>query len=232
MQDSALSGERRWMILQCGGLDQWEVAATEFEIIQKRTRWLFRLLKNAKTGRITSPGGTDLVFGLGDEAGLTNILGIIPFYGEVAVTPALSNTSGVFVIDRCTQGGVRPADELDREPLRITVQRGRAVDLSGDPVQLGRLKQLIKSGNPPADAIDEVGIVTTHLRENNLYYWSDGTHRYDCVHIALGNNVMRDVVVHGSVHMDGEVSKPTIAIDGLVVIKGGTFQDQAMGGME
>lgn len=230
MQDKALSGERRWMILQCGGLDQWEVAATEIEIIQQRTRWLYRLLKNAKTGRITSPGGTDLTFGLGAEAGLTNVLGIIPFYGEVAVTPALSNTSGVFVIDRCTQEAVRPAGELDRQPLRITVERGRAVDMSGDPVQLARLKRLIQRGDPPADAVDEVGIVTTHLRENNLYYWSDGTHRYDCVHIALGNNVLRGVVVHGSVHMDGEVSKPTIAIDGVVVTKDGTFQDQVMRG--
>jgi len=227
-EDQALSGDRRWMILQCGGFDQWEVAAAEIAIIRKRTRWLLDLLKRSKSGRVTSVLGTDLVFDLTGDTGLVPVLGIIPFYGEVAVTPAMSGTSGVFVIDGPTQREVRPASETDRDPLRITVRAGRAVDIAGDPVQVGRLKQLIASGNPPGNAVDEVGIVTTHLKENNRYYWSDGTHGYDRVHIALGNNVPREAVVHGKVHMDGEVSKPTISIDGLVIVKDGVFQDQAM----
>ncbi|MFC1509787.1 hypothetical protein ACFL60_08925 [Candidatus Omnitrophota bacterium] len=79
---------------------------------------------------------------------------------------------------------------------------------------------------PPADMIDEVGILTTTLLENDRYYWSDGTHHHDRTHIALGNNVRRDIVVDGPKHMDGEVSKPTISIDGLVIMKDGIFQDK------
>ncbi len=230
MQDEALSGERRWMILQCGGLDQWDVKDEEIALIQKRTRWLHALLKNARMGRVTSPRGTDLEFDLGEGAGLFPILGIVPFYGEVAVTPAMKRTSGVLVIDGPTQNDVRTARELDREPLRITVEAGRAVEMKGEAVQLARLKRFVASGDPPADAIDEVGIVTTHLKENNQFYWSDGTHGYNCAHVALGNNVRRDVLVHGKAHMDGEVCKPTIAIDGRVVIRDGVFQDQLMQG--
>ncbi len=225
MQDAALSGERRWMILQCGGLDRWDVTDEEIEVIQKRTRWLHALLKSARAGRVTSSRGTDLTFDLGGQANLFPILGIVPFYGEVAVTPAMKGTSGILAIDGPTQNDVRTVHELDRSPLRITVKNGRAVDMSGDQVQLGRLRKFVVSGDPPADAIDEVGIVTTHLKENNLYYWSDGTHRCDSVHVALGNNVRSDVVVHGKAHMDGEVSKPTITVDGRLIVKDGVFLD-------
>jgi len=219
--DQALSGERRWMILQCTGLDEWEVAPEEIAAIRERTLRLLDLVRNGEEGHITSPAGTDFTFGLGERAGSAPILGIIPLYGEVAVMPVLETTSGVFVVDGPTQRGIRPADELDREPLRITVEKGRMVEMSGPPVQMKRLEAFIATGDPPADAVDEVGILTTALEENDRYYWSDGTHHHDRVHIALGNNVRRDVVVHGPKHADTEVDKPTISIDGRVVVKDG-----------
>ncbi|MFC1558721.1 hypothetical protein ACFL40_05140 [candidate division KSB1 bacterium] len=229
MQDKALSGERRWMILQHKGLADWDVSAEDISVVPKRTKWLLNFLKNAEKGHITSAAGTDFTFGLGKgKAFLVPVLGIIPFYGEVAVMPVMSSTSGIFVIDGPTQLDVRPSSELEHEPLKVTVEKGRAVDVSGGKVQLKRMKDYIASGNPPADAIDEVGILTTTLTENDKYYWSDGTHQHDHVHIALGNNVRRDVVVHGPKHMDGEVCKPTISIDGLVIMKNGIFQDSAM----
>ncbi len=230
MQDKALTGERRWMILQHKGLAEWDVSAEEIPVIPKRTKLLLNLLKNAEKGHITSAAGTDFTLGLEKgKAFLVPVLGIIPFYGEVAVMPVMESTSGVFVIDGPTQRDVRPSSELDHEPLRITVEKGRAVDVSGgSEVQLKRMKDYIASGDPPADAIDEVGILTTTIKENDMYYWSDGTHQHDHAHIALGNNVRRDVVVHGPKHMDGEVCKPTISIDGLVIMKDGIFQDKAM----
>ena len=221
--DKALSGERRWMILQCNGLEEWEVEPEEIAAIRERTLWLLDLLRDAEEGHITSPAGTDLTFGLGETASSVPVLGIIPFYGEVAVMPALETTSGVFVVDGPTQRGIRPADELDRKPLRIAVEEGRVVDMTGCPVQLRRLEAFIAGGDPPADAVDEVGILTTTLEENDTYYWSDGTHHHDRVHIALGNNVRRDVVVHGPKHADTEIDKPTIRIDGHVVVKEGVW---------
>ncbi len=223
--DQALSGERRWLILQCSGLEEWDVDAREIAAIRNRTLWLLDLLSRSESGHITSRGGTDFTFGLTEAAGRVPVLGIIPFYGEVAVMPVMEATSGVFVVDGPTQRDVRPADELDREPLCITVEAGRVVDATGCPVQLERLRAFIASGEPPADAIDEVGIVTTTLGENHRYYWSDGTHRHDRVHIALGNNVRRDVLVHGPKHMDGEVDKPTIRIDGRLIVRDGIWID-------
>lgn len=224
-QDKSLNGERRWMIVQCDGMDKWDITGEEVSRIRERTLWLMKLLKNAESGRVTSSKGTDFIFGLGKNAGYTPVLGIIPLYGEVAVTPELVTTSGVIIADGPTQRDVRPKNELDRKPLRIRVEKGRAVDYDGDPEQIKRLQDFIASGDPPADAIDEVGILTTKFTENDLYYWSDGTHHHNRVHIALGNNVLRDTLVHGPKHMDCEVTDPTISIDGLVIVKDGIFQD-------
>ncbi|MDD2380614.1 MAG: twin-arginine translocation signal domain-containing protein [Mariniphaga sp.] len=227
-QDKSLTSDRRWLIVQCDGMDKWNISSEEVANIRKRTLWLADLLKTAKSGRVTSANGTDLTFGLANQASYKPILGIVPLYGEVAVVPDLKTTHGVFYVDGPTQLDVRPRDELDREPLRITVEKGVVKDYSGDPVQVERLNAFIASGDPPANAIDEVGILTTKFKENDEYYWSDGTHHHDRAHIALGNNVLRDMLVHGPKHMDGEVSKPTIVIDGVVITKDGVFQDDVL----
>ena len=229
LQDKALTSERRWMILQSKGMDKWDITPEKVAAIRTRTLWLMNLLKTAKTGRITSASGTDFTFGLGKDSGFTPILGIIPLYGEVAVVPDLKTTMGTFVVDGPTQLTVRPSTELGRRPFKINVDAGRIKGIEGgDPIQLQRLKEFIASGNPGADAIDEVGILTTSFIENDLYYWSDGTHHHDRVHIALGNNVRRDTLVHGPKHMDCEVIKPTISIDGVTIIENGIFQDKLL----
>jgi leucyl aminopeptidase (aminopeptidase T) len=228
LHDSCLTAERRWVYLQCNGVEKWDITTEEVVKLRARTHWLQDLLKTSKMGRITSPLGTDFTFGLGPGASYVPVLGIVPLYGEVAVVPSLESTSGLFVVDGPTQLDVRPADEIDRQPLRIAVEAGRVVDMSGDGIQLERLKGFIASGAPPADAIDEVGILTTNFQDNDVYYWSDGTHHHDRVHVALGNNVRRDTIVHGPRHMDCEINRPTISIDGLTIVENGLFLDRAM----
>ena len=77
--------------------------------------------------------------------------------------------------------------------------------------------------------LEEQGnILTTSFEENDQFDWPDGTHHHDCAHVALGNNERRDVVVHGPRHMDGEIRKPTISIDGRVITENGVFLDEAL----
>ncbi len=230
VQDKKIhTGEIRWKLLQWKGMGEWDVDAEKISAITKRTNWLMNLLARSEKGHIKSPNGTDFTFGIGKgKAFLLPVLGIVPFYGEVAVSPILENTSGLVVIDGPTQRGVRPSTELDQEPLTIIVEKGRVVDMMGEPLQLNRLKDYIASGDPPANSIDEIGILTTTLVENDIYYWSDGTHHHDRSHIAIGNNLNRYAHVHGPKHMDGEIVKPTISIDGLVITIDGIFQDEVM----
>jgi hypothetical protein len=98
-QDESLTGERRWLILQCRGLDRWKIAPEQLRRIRRRTEWLLARLRRAQVGRITTAAGTDFTFGLGGSAVTTPILGIVPLYGEVAVTPDLATTCGTFVAD-------------------------------------------------------------------------------------------------------------------------------------
>ena len=229
MQDAALTSERRWLIIQPNGMEEWNITREQIAAIRKRTLWLMDRIKTAKSGRITSKKGTDFTFGLGSGCSFTPILGIIPFYGEVAIVPDINSTNGIFVTDGPTQRDVRPKNELDREPFTVEVEAGRVKNIKGgDPEQLRRLKEFIASGDPAADAIDEVGLVTTDFVENDRYYWRDGTHHHDTVHIALGNNVLRNTLVHGPKHMDCEVLKPTISIDGLVIIEDGVFKEDVI----
>jgi hypothetical protein len=229
LQDAALTSERRWFIIQSKGMEEWNIAPGQVGSIRKKTLWLMEKIKTAKSGRITSKKGTDFTFGLGSGCRYTPILGIIPFYGEVAVVPDINSTYGTFVTDGPTQRDVRPRNELDREPFTVQVEAGRVKNIrGGDPEQLKRLKEFIASGDPAADAIDEVGLVTTGFAENDRYYWSDGTHHHNTVHIALGNNVLRNTLVHGPKHMDCEVIKPTISIDGLVITEDGVFKEDVI----
>jgi leucyl aminopeptidase (aminopeptidase T) len=198
--DRCLTSERRWVYLQCNGVEKWDITTEAVAKLRERTLWLVDLLRSATSGRIVSQLGTDFTFGL--------------------------------VVDGPTQLDVRPAAETGREPLRITVKAGRVADMSGDPVQIGRLEGFIASGDPAADAVDEVGILTTVFEDNDRYYWSDGTHHHDRVHVALGNNVRRDTVIHGPRHMDAEICKPTISIDGLVIVENGQFLDRVWDGSQ
>jgi hypothetical protein len=226
--DLSLTAERRWVYLTCAGMNEWNIDTETVRGIAKRTHGLMGLLRSAKQGRITSDLGTDLTFGLGPKATCTPVLGIVPLYGEVAIAPTPRATSGVFIVDGPTQLHVRPAMETDRAPLRITVQAGQVIDMEGDAEQIDRLREFIASGDPSANTIDEVGILTTPFEENDRFDWPDGTHHHNCVHVAIGNNERRDVVVHGPRHMDGEISKPTISIDGKVMIEKGVFLDEEL----
>lgn len=158
------------------------------------------------------------------------VLGIVPLYGEVAISPQPGSESGVFVVDGPTQKSVRLKDELDREPLRMTVEAGRVTKMTGDAVQLRRLEEFIASGNPPADRIDEVGVMVTSLAANDVYRMEkrDGSRCRDTVHIAIGNNQHRGEFIHGQKHMDCDNRKPTIKVDGLVIVKDGVFCDSLL----
>ena len=223
--DKYLIGERRWMELQCDGMDKWDITSEQIAAIPRRTMWLLDLIKNARTGRITSSLGTDFSFGLGAGSNAKPILGIVPLYGEVAVAPRPGSEEGVIVVGGPTQKQVRPRTELDREPLRIVIEKGKMRDAGGDSAQVRRLKDFIASGDPRADRVDEVGLVTTQVVENDLYWWYDGTHHHNTTHVALGNNMDKEHKVHGQRHMDGEIVNPTITIDNVVITKDGVFMD-------
>ena len=229
--DKYIQGEQRFYALQSSQIDKWNITHEKIAAIGLRTDWLLNLVRNAKTLHISSPAGTDFTVGYEHDFMAAPFRTLVPNFGEVATIPRAGSEQGRLVVDGPTQKNVRPANECDRQPLIINVKDGHVIDYSGDDQQVARLKSFIEDATPHAINIDEVGLLTTQVKENDLYWWEDGTHHTDRVHVALGNNDDRMNRVHGIAHMDCEVIKPTITIDGLVVVKDGTFIDKNVPGI-
>jgi hypothetical protein len=225
--DAVLDGRLRRFQLLGTEIDEWELTTKEVTANRRRTLWLMDRLRAARRIRITSPAGTDFTAGLGPEVQLYPILALIPFYYEVAIVPKLGpEMEGVYVVDGTTERDVRLPKETDRTPLRVVVKEGRVQDVSGDAEQVARLKKLIVDTNSSEVTIDEIGLVTTSFAANDAY-WGEH-HWHNIMHIALGNNVRRGEIVHGSLHMDGAMRRATVSLDGQVIIRDGVFVDSVM----
>jgi leucyl aminopeptidase (aminopeptidase T) len=226
LHDYALTAERRWMYLCCNGMEEWSITESEVASLRQRTFWLIDVLKRSRRIYITSPAGTDFSFSIARDSKALPILGLVPLYAEVAITPQRGSENGLFVVDGPTQQKVRPVGELDLPPIHIQVRDGSVKDiLGGSEVQVERLKAFISSDEPPAVSIDEIGLLTTNIDDNDRYFWSDGTHHTKRLHIALGNNPSRDTLVHGPLHMDCEIIMPSVEIDGQVIMHDGIILD-------
>jgi len=234
MDDICLTGKNRRMEYQYTDMDKWNLDPVKIRAIRPRTTWLDEKLRTTKVVRITSPAGTDMRVPMLKGVRWYPILGIAPLYGEVAIVPALGpGMDGVLVIDGSTYRGARPPAETDRKPLRFVLKDGRVTEMSGDPEQVARMKKLDADNQPAGFGLDEVGIVTTDVADNDRYWttgrFNNGTHSHDCIHIALGKNVSRKGVVHSNLHMDMDIRRPTVMLDGLVIIKDGVFVDGVLG---
>ncbi len=184
-------------------------------------------LKGANEIRILSPQGTDITFsikgrephldsGIYDEPGSW---GNLPA-GEVYVAPLEGTGEGVVVIDASLSGGIG----LLRNPVKVIVRRGIATEILGGE-EAEKLKYILKSaGNENAFNFPaELGIgcnpaarVTGVVLEDEKVY---GT-----VHLAFGDNSTFGGNVKAGVHIDGVIFRPTLIVDGDLIIEEGVWR--------
>ena len=237
--DQALLGKSRRYTLEARGMDEWEIDREEILHYRERTEKLLAWLKTAGRLHVTTALGTDFTCEMGGKPdGMYSVLAIIPFYAEVAIVPNMGNVTGKLVVDgasQCAYGQrgfpIRPAihgyQELYKQPLKISLEKGVVTDYSGDPAQVKRLKTWMESSVPQANIADEVGLVTTTSVENDKYGWYlDGTHQTHTVHVALGNNTRRNEVIHAPEHVDFDMHNPVIELDGNIIYRDGVFNDE------
>ncbi len=235
---SLLKNSRRYT-LEANGMEKWHLDRARILRDRERTEALYQKLREAKTVRVTSRRGTDLTCEVGDKPdGMYPVMGIIPFYGEVAVVPAMGTVNGVFVADGGSEFAyhhrgypIRPNfdgnREIWREPLRMTYENSVLTRYEGDPVQVARLDKLMESVDPRPDLCDELGLVTCTSPENDLFGWLvDGTHQSHCVHTAIGNNRRRGEIIHSTEHVDFDMHDPIIYVDGRKIYENGEFDDE------
>ena len=239
--DASLLGKSKRFTLESGGMEEWNINKEEVLANRKRALALYSWLQSAREIRITTQRGTDLTCALhlGVDA-MYPVMGIIPFYSEVAVIPSLGTVNGTVVADGASerthnQRGfpIRPnmptCSELYREPMKLVFKDSYLVDFSGDKKQAERLRILLDEVSPKPDLCDEIGLVATTSLENNMYGWKvDGSHQIHCVHIALGNNRRRGEIIHSDEHVDFDVHDPIIEVDGECIYSDGTFNDETI----
>jgi len=191
--------------------------------IAERTQAVATLLDIAKHVRVTSPRGTDITFSIeGVKAIASKGLihnpgdyGNLPS-GEAYLMPVEGSAEGVFYVDGSMAG---IGSLIDTEPIRIKVERGMAVEISGGKEaaelnnRLDRVGGLARNIAEFGIGTNDAAIITGSILEDEKV---SGT-----IHLALGNNVSMGGSVDVPLHLDGLVMKPTVELDGKIIMRDG-----------
>ncbi len=194
----------------------------DYKAISKRTIKLQKILEKGKSIRVTSPSGTDISFkifgrrvipskGLFHAKGES---GNLPT-GETFLAPVEGTSNGVFVVD----GSMAGLGLIKNTNIRIEVKNGYATKITGGTAAK-KLKNMLDKVGKDARNIAEFGIGTNDSAKLSGILLEDekvmGT-----IHIAVGNNVSMGGSVNVPIHLDGVVKKPTVWMDGKLLMKDG-----------
>ena len=133
--------------------------------------------------------------------------------GEAYIAPLENASHGSMVID----GSMVGVGKLSA-PLTVWVENGCLTHIEGESAD--KLNVLLE--NPKNGVLCELGIGTNHkailcgiiLEDEKIY----GT-----VHIAFGTNISFGGTNHAGCHMDGVILRPTLLLDGKIVLQDGVF---------
>jgi aminopeptidase len=194
----------------------------DYRAISKRTIKLQKILEQGNFIRVTAPAGTDIRFkiagrkvipskGLFHKKGES---GNLPT-GETFLAPIEGTSNGVFVVD----GSMADLGLIKNANIKIEVENGFATKISGG-ILAKKLKVMLDKVGKDARNIAEFGIGTNDSAKLSGVLLEDekvmGT-----IHIALGNNVSMGGSVNIPIHLDGVVRKPTVWMDGKMLMKDG-----------
>ena len=194
----------------------------DYNAISKRTIKLQKILEKGKSIRVTAPAGTDISFKIAGRKiipskGLFHAKGEsgnLPT-GETFLAPVEGTSNGVFVVD----GSMAGLGLIKNASIKIEVEKGYATKISGGTLAK-KLKTMLDKVGKEARNIAEFGIGTNDSAKLSGVLLEDekvmGT-----IHIALGNNVSMGGSVNVPIHLDGVVKKPTVWMDGKLLMKDG-----------
>ncbi|MFH2009651.1 MAG: aminopeptidase [bacterium] len=197
--------------------------AADYDRIAEVTARLTALLTAGRVAELTCGNGTALrlpIAGI-DAIASTGLIrepgqgGNLPS-GEAYLMPEEGGAEGVLYVD----GSMADVGVLQGDPLRIVIRGGRATEITG-PGAEGLLAALDRHGER-ARNVAELGVGTNDRAQITGMVLEDekvaGT-----VHIALGNNVGMGGTVDVPIHVDGVLRRPTLTVDGRVVVRDGAL---------
>jgi leucyl aminopeptidase (aminopeptidase T) len=211
---ATLPGITEDMMIRCLNADYARISDLSSEMAY--------ILTEAKSIRVMTPKGTDIVLPVEGrrakaDTGLIHKpgdYGNLPA-GEAFIAPLEGRSNGVFVVD----GAMAGLGKLKKGNIKITVRDGYASDITGGK-EAERLVTLLDMHGREARNVAEFGVGTNYKARLTGLILEDekvlGT-----VHIAFGDNASMGGNVRVSSHLDGLMRKPTVEVDGRLVMKEG-----------
>ncbi len=200
-----------------GGLE------ADFKEVAPTCKAMAKSLENAKQIRLTTPYGTDLTFSAEGRRG--NALFCIVEKGEFSPIPTIE--ANVSPLEGTARGKI-VADAsipyigigLLDEHVTFEVEEGKIISISGGK-QAEILKKDLESKNDPnVYNIAELGVgLNPKCRFTGFMLEDEGV--YGTVHIGIGTSITLGGVVKAACHYDVIMTKPTIYVDGVIVLKDG-----------
>ncbi len=196
--------------------------SADYEQIAAFSSSLAGRLRGSSSARVTTALGTDLRLSLADrewriDSGILRgrgVFGNLPS-GEIYIAPVEDSAEGVLVIDKCLPG------MLLSEPARVVFEKGRVTQVDGG-AGAEFLRNAFAQHGDAARVIAELGIGTNPKARLQGNIITDekvlGT-----VHVAVGRNDFLGGKNVATTHIDGVVGKPTLEIDGKIVIENGEY---------
>lgn len=205
-----------------GGLE------ADFAQVKVKCKAVGERMARTKAVQITSKEGTNLSFRV--EGRRVNVMPCIVEPGEFSPAPTAEvNFSPI----EGTANGVIVADAsipylgigLLKKPVRFTVKDGFITAIEGgDPAQVATLRAAWeKQADPNVYNVAEMGIgMNPKCRFTGIMLEDEGV--LGSIHIGTGTNLTLGGTVKAKSHYDLIMSKPTLKLDGDVLIKDGELQ--------
>jgi len=188
----------------------------DYRNVKELTDLMYEMIKNAKKIRITSDNGTDFFANVegrewDKDDGLIHEKGDVCNLpaGELAIAPLEKTSQGIIVVDKMAYYG---------DNIKWVVKNGFVEKIEGSD----SLEKVIDEIGIKARNIAEIGI-GTNPKARIIGNILEDEKVFGTVHIALGNNLSFGGNVDVPLHVDGIILRPTLEVDGKILIKDGKW---------
>lgn len=197
---------------------------TDYEFIERNSRRIADLFSIGHEVRLRTPAGTSLVIPIKQNNGSANIgivsepgnFCLIPA-GEASIIPDSDESEGTVVVD----GTIPVIGIRIKEPVVIKIKAGYAYQITGGH-EVEKLRQILKPYGKKARYLAEFGLGTNpHARLTGISIEDEKV--LGTAHIALGSPTFEGAGFQNNAHLDFIIQKPTVTIDGHLIIEKGNL---------
>ncbi|MCI5074190.1 aminopeptidase [Oricola sp.] len=195
------------------------VLEADYAAMSKVANFWQAAFQDGETVRVTSRAGTDLTASIKGQPSHRSNFAHEPGrmspcnWGEVYQGPVVGTTNGRFVCDGPILGF-----EWPKEPVVVEIENGLATSVTGDPEVSAALWKLICDNENGANIAEIALGINAKANDHSCNTYKKGLGR---LHIAVGNGLVYNQDVNSDIHIDLIMHKPTVEIDGTVILREG-----------